>query len=66
MFKYSVWYKDEVFGELCKAEGRVRASNMNDAKIKLKEFYPNISYLNITPLIIEDNFCLGEEEWDII
>lgn len=64
MFKYECWFTDETFGELSKAKGRVRASSIFEAKVKLKDFYPNVTYINISAIIIEESFE-SDGEWDI-
>ena len=65
MFHYTVWYIDEIFNESCRAEGRVKANSMTEAKLRIKEFYPNVTYVSISSIIYEDNFSFGKEEWDI-
>ena len=64
MFKYECWFKDEIFGELSKVKGRVRANSIFEAKVKLKDFYPNVTYINISAIIVEESFE-SDGEWDI-
>ena len=63
-FKYQVWYKDSIYQDVCKASGRVSADTSLAAKAKLCEFYPNVSHIIITPLIMEESLEY-DKEWDI-
>lgn len=64
MFEYQVKYLDDTYKTPCKIRGRVKAHSIFEAKVKVKEFYSNIIYLEITPLILE-NYFEFDGEWDI-
>ena len=64
MFEYRVKYLDGIYHLPCKVKGRVKAHSIFEAKVKVKEFYPNIIYVEIAPILIEDYFEY-DGEWDI-
>lgn len=64
MFKYEVWYKDKIYGDVCKASGRIAAKTSSEARITVRTFYENVQHITIAPIIIEDKLDY-DKEWDI-
>lgn len=64
MFKYQVWYKDKIYGELCKASGRITATSSSEAKVCIQSFYENVMHITLTPILMEDSLEF-DKEWDI-
>lgn len=64
MFKYECWYKDAIYGDICKATGRITAKTSAEARITVHAFYENVQHITITPILIEDKLDY-DKEWDI-
>lgn len=61
MFHYDVIFTDEIYKEISTAHGRVVAASPVDARMRVRNFFPNAIKVSIS-IELEDN---SDGEWDL-